>query len=123
MGAEVKRIEMLRLDRQPLRQVLDDDGHPVLRILHDFGPGQPVNKTQDTGVGGQQQTDARQPLGRGKAPLDDKAGREQGMKPARQALGAMDVHLRQSLPRIGWTYCRAMSQGKKIQVSWLTSVI
>lgn len=29
----------------------------------------------------------------------------------------------QSLPRKGWTYCSAMSQGKKIQVSWLTSVI
>jgi len=28
----------------------------------------------------------------------------------------------QSVPRKGWTYCSAMSQGKKIQVSWLTSV-
>lgn len=28
----------------------------------------------------------------------------------------------QSSPRKGWTYCSAMSQGKKIQVSWLTSV-
>ncbi len=31
--------------------------------------------------------------------------------------------VRQSVPRNGWTYCNAMSQGKKIQVSWLTSVI
>ena len=29
----------------------------------------------------------------------------------------------QSCPRNGCTYCSAMSQGKKIQVSWLTSVI
>ncbi len=28
----------------------------------------------------------------------------------------------QSAPRNGCTYCSAMSQGKKIQVSWLTSV-
>jgi hypothetical protein len=26
-------------------------------------------------------------------------------------------------PRYGRTYCSAMSQGKKIQVSWLTSVM
>lgn len=32
------------------------------------------------------------------------------------------VSLYQSSPRKGWTYCSAMSQGKKIQVSWLTSV-
>lgn len=33
------------------------------------------------------------------------------------------ARVRQSLPRKGCTYCSAMSQGKKIQVSWLTSVM
>ncbi len=43
-------------------------------------------------------------------------------RPMRVSLSAA-VFVAQSRPLNGSTYCSAMSQGKKIQVSWLTSVM
>ena len=115
---------MLALDRQPLGQRAHRKRQTVVRGVGDLGSGEPVHEAVDEVVGGQKQPEARQRFEPRKPALDDKACLEKRMQEALEAAAARGgCKVGQSDPRIGWTYCSAMSQGKKIHVSWLTSVI
>ena len=97
----------------------------VGRFLRDLVAGQPVRQAP----GSPRSASASRPSPAaassvGKQPLDASGCASNSRCSSAGDAGCGHAGMpRQSVPRKGWTYCSAMSQGKKIQVSWLTSVM